>query len=352
MGNGWSSRMKVGLVYDPLYLEHDLETHPENARRLRAVMSLLEEAGLIGRLESIAARDASTDELGWVHTAEHVARVREWAAQGGAWADADTYICDRSYDAALRAAGGCLAATEAVLGGGVGSAFCLVRPPGHHATPTRAMGFCLFNNIAIAAELARRRHGLERVAIVDFDVHHGNGTQEAFYEEANVLYYSSHLYPFYPGSGHWREVGQGAGRGATVNVPLPGGCGDGEYRRVGAEILTPVLRRFQPELILASAGFDGHFSDPLAGMSLSVAGFGEIVATVKALAEELCEGRLVLTLEGGYDLTALPWGVRTVFEVLLGDEPTPDPLGRGVGREDARLVDELIAAVREAHNLS
>ncbi len=351
MSNGAPRPARVGLVYDPLYLEHDMPSHPENARRLRAIMSLLEETELLRRLHIVPARDATTDELEWVHGADHIAQVRAWAEQGRAWADPDTYICDRSFDAALRAAGGCLAATEAVLEGRVDSAFCLVRPPGHHATRGRAMGFCLFNNVAIAAEFARRRFGLTRVAIVDVDVHHGNGTQEAFYENAGVLYYSSHLYPFYPGSGHWREAGRGPGEGATVNVPLPGGCGDAEYRRVGAEVLAPLLRRFQPQLMLVSVGFDGHFADPLAGMSLSVAGYGEIAATVKELAAELCGGRLLLTLEGGYDPTALPWGVRTVFEVLLGEEPTPDPLERIDRRADTEAVDQVIAAVRELHGL-
>lgn len=343
--------MKVGLIYDSLYLEHDVQSHPENARRLRAVMSLLEEAALVRRLEAPPARDATTEELEWVHTPEHIANVRAWAEAGGAWADPDTYICDRSYDAALRAAGGCLTATEGVLDGSLSSAFCLVRPPGHHATRNRAMGFCLFNNIAVAAEFARRRHGVKRVAIVDFDVHHGNGTQDAFYEEPDVLYYSSHLYPFYPGSGHWQEVGQGPGQGATVNVPLPAGCGDDEYRRVSAEVLAPVLRRFQPELVLSSAGFDGHFSDPLAGMRLSVAGYAEIAATLKNLADELCDGRLVLTLEGGYDLTAMPWAIRSFFEVMLGEEITPDPLGRVDGHANVGAVDEVLAAVREVHGL-
>jgi acetoin utilization deacetylase AcuC-like enzyme len=351
MSDAESSRTTVGLVYDPLYLEHDEPSHPENARRLRAVTSLLEEAGLVRRLESLSARDATQEELEWIHTPDHVERVRRWAESGGAWADPDTYICSRSYDAALRAAGGCMAAAEAILPGRVTSAFCLVRPPGHHATANRAMGFCLFNNVAIAVEFARRRHGLERVAVVDFDVHHGNGTQEAFYEDANVLYYSSHLYPFYPGSGHWQEVGRGAGEGATVNVPLPFGCGDAEYRRVGAEILAPVVRRFRPQLIVASAGFDGHFADPLAGMMLSVAGYGEIATMLRDLAGELCEGRLLLSLEGGYDLTALPWAIRTIFEVLLGEEPTPDPLGRTNSRADAATVDEVIAVVRKVHNL-
>ena len=318
----------VGLVYDPLYLEHDTGHHPENAIRLQAVTSHLEESGLLARLRSVPARDATVDEMAFIHERDYVESVRLAAGRGGVWLDADTFVSPRSYDAALRAAGGCLAAVDAVQAGEVESAFCLVRPPGHHAMPSRAMGFCLFNNIAVAVEHARRHHGLRRIAVVDFDVHHGNGTQAAFYADPDVLYFSAHEYPLYPGTGHWREMGQGAGLGTTVNVPLPAGTGDAILTRIWKGLLTPLLRRFEPELMLASAGYDGHFADPLAGLAQSCAGYAEQVAGLRDLARELCGGRLVLMLEGGYDFTALAWSIGNSLEALLDEEPTADPLGR------------------------
>ena len=340
----------VGLVYDPLYLEHDTGRHPEKAERLRAVVRHLEQSGVLARLRALPARDATVEELAFVHDRDHVESVRQASARGGLWLDPDTYASSRSYDAARRAAGGCLAAVDAVLAGEVESAFCLVRPPGHHATPRRAMGFCLFNNVAVAVEHARRRHGLRRVAVVDFDVHHGNGTQDAFYADPDVLYFSTHQYPWYPGSGHWRVWGQGVGEGATVNVPLPSGSGDAVLRRVWEGILTPVLRRFEPEMVLVSAGYDGHFAEPLASLALSAAAFADLVSGLRDLARELCRGRLVLTLEGGYDLGALAWCVRNTLEVLLDEEPAPDPLGRRDLPVPAG-IDGLLSTVAEAHGL-
>ncbi len=213
----------VGYVYDPLYLEHATSGHPESPARLQAVVSHLEESGLLGRLTRIEPKDATTADLELVHSKDMIARVRRVAEEGGAWLDPDTYVAPRSYEAALRAAGGLLTATDAVLDGEVGSAFCLVRPPGHHATPTQAMGFCLFNNIAIAAAHALERRGLERVAILDFDVHHGNGTQDAFYSEPRLLFVSTHQYPFYPGSGSWSETGRDLGRGNDGQPPSAAG---------------------------------------------------------------------------------------------------------------------------------
>jgi acetoin utilization deacetylase AcuC-like enzyme len=340
----------VGLVYDPLYLEHDTGHHPENAIRLQAVTSHLEESGLLARLRSLPARDATVDEVTYVHERDYVESVRWAAGRGGVWLDADTFVSPRSYDAALRSTGGCLAAVDAVQAGEVESAFCLVRPPGHHAMPSRAMGFCLFNNIAVAVEHARRHHGLRRVAVVDFDVHHGNGTQAAFYADPDVLYFSTHQYPLYPGTGHWREMGQGAGLGTTVNVPLPAGTGDAIFDRIWKSVLTPLLRRFEPELILSSSGYDGHFADPLANLTQSAAGYAELVAGLRDLARELCGGRLVLMLEGGYDYTALAWSIGNSLEALLDEEPTPDPLGRRdypppVG------IDDLLTVIAKTHGV-
>jgi acetoin utilization deacetylase AcuC-like enzyme len=341
----------AGYVYDPLYLEHAAPGHPERPDRLAAIMAHLGESGVLARLTEVPPRDATAEDLALVHTDELVARVREVAEAGGAWLDPDTYVAPRSYEAALRAAGGVLAATDAVLDGTVGSAFCLVRPPGHHATPRRAMGFCLFNNVALAAAHALERRGLDRVAVVDFDVHHGNGTQDAFYTDGRVLYFSTHQHPYYPGTGAFDETGAGAGAGAMVNLPLPPGCGRQEYLRCYREVCEPVVRRFQPELLLVSAGFDAHYADPLAQELLDTRGYYEIASLLKGLADELCEGRIVYALEGGYDLTALAWSVRACIDTLLGEAFAEDPLGDGPAVPGPD-IERVLAAVKEAHGLA
>jgi len=343
--------MTVGFVTNPNHAGHGIEGHPESPQRLEAVLALLGECGLLNRLEHIEPRDATDEELAWVHPPEFTATLRRTCADGGGWADPDTYLLPGSYAAALAAAGSTIAATDAVLSGRIDSAFCAIRPPGHHACPRQAMGFCLLNNVALAARAAQRRHGLERVAIVDIDVHHGNGTQDAFYDDPGVLYCSTHQFPFYPGSGHTSETGASVDEQTNVNIPLPGGCGDDQYRAAFEQIIEPIVRRFQPQLILVSCGFDAHFADLLAGMSLTTAGYGELTQRLTALAGELCDGRLVAVLEGGYDLVALPWGVRTVIETLLGKTPTPDPLGTPTP-ERPPDIGGLLAEVRRLHGLA
>ncbi len=339
---------RVGYVYDPIYLEHDLPGHPESAGRLRAIVSFLEAQGVLAQLQRIEPRDATVDDVALIHSQALIDGVREASAAGGQrWLDVDTYIVPESYAAALRSAGGVLAATDAVLAGEADSVFCLVRPPGHHAGPSYAMGFCLFDNIAIAAAHALARRGLERIAIVDFDVHHGNGTQDAFKRDPRVLYFSTHQHPFYPGTGNWDETGAGN----IVNVPLPRGCGDAEYITAYRNVCAPVLRCFQPQLILVSAGFDAHFADPLAQELVSCAGYYEIASLLRSLAEELCDGRIVFVLEGGYDHTALAWSVRSCIDALLGHDFTLDPLGPGP-QVRAPDITTLLSRVREVHGLA
>jgi acetoin utilization deacetylase AcuC-like enzyme len=265
----------------------------------------------------------------------------------------DTIANTGTYAAAVRAAGACVAAAEAVVHREFESAYCLVRPPGHHAVAGSAMGFCFFNNVAIAAQHARLALGLERVAIVDIDIHHGNGTQDCFYADPSVLYISTHQYgAFYPGTGHWRETGQGPGHGSTLNVPLPAGCGDTEYGHVFDTLVEPALRRFRPDMLLVSAGYDAHWGDPVdgAGMRLTSAGYGALIARLAAVAREVCDGRMMVALEGGYHPVGLPWSVRNSIEALLREPPTPDPMGEAPARS-APDITSLLQAIRDLHGL-
>ncbi len=342
--------MPTGYVYDPIYLKHDLRGHPENRQRLETILRVLKEHKMLDRLTPIAPQPVSPERLERCHSRPYIEQVRRVAQQGGGHLDMDTYVRPASYDAALMAAGGLVEATRAVLEGEVDNAFALVRPPGHHALRERGMGFCLFNNVAVAARYALSEKGLDRVLIVDFDVHHGNGTQDEFEADPAVMYISTHQYPHYPGTGHWRETGIGPGAGTVVNVPLGGGVGDEGFARIFAEVIGPAARRFQPDLILVSAGYDAHWDDPLAYMQLSVGGYAAIARALQDLAAELCGGRLVFTLEGGYHLTALAYSILSTFAVLLGDEMLPpDPLGPSPRSE--RPVDDVIAQVRRIHNL-
>ena len=344
--------MKAGYVYDPIYLKHETGYHPENAKRLEAIMAHLEETALIEQLTPIKPRPATVEELSYVHQTSYISHIKNAASEGIGWLDADTLMSPDSYDAALYAAGGAIEATDAVISGKVNSAFALVRPPGHHATAAAAMGFCLFNNIAIAARHAIKKHKTERVAIIDFDVHHGNGTQEAFDSDSQILYISTHQYPHYPGSGTIYDTGSAAAQGSKVNIPLPAGSGDDEYRQVFEQIIVPVTRRFRPELILVSAGYDPHWADHLAMMEVTTTGFAEMARTIKGLADEFCAGKLVFTLEGGYNLKALAASVKATFDVLLGRSDIEDPLGPPERRWAAPDIGELIKEIKKIHNLS
>ena len=319
------------LLLHPECLAHETGRHPENPGRLVAIWEALQNASLPAGVSWTEPAPATLEQVLRVHRPELVNLVRELAARGGGAIDADTVTSARSYDAALVAAGGAIAAVRHVLANPGQRAFALVRPPGHHATPEQPMGFCLFNNAAIAVRAALDEHGLKRVAIVDFDVHHGNGTQAVFAAEPRVLFLSLHQFPWYPGTGRLEEVGEGAARGQTVNLPLPAGCGDAAYQAAFERVVGPVVRRFQPELIVVSAGFDAHWADPLAEMALSTTGFVAMARALAGLADELCQGRLALTLEGGYDRSALASSVVAVTTALAGGEPTdvlgPSPTG-------------------------
>lgn len=339
---GMTPCMTTRVLTDSACLEHQAgPMHPESPSRLRAITRLLERTPIAG-LEQGSPREATRAELERVHDPAHVAHVLSLAGQS-AQLDPDTAMSEGSARAALLAAGAVTQLVHEVLSGTAQNGFALVRPPGHHAERQHAMGFCLFNNVAVAAEAARQA-GAERVLIVDWDVHHGNGTQHAFYEREDVLFCSSHQFPFYPGTGAPTDIGKGAGRGKTVNVALPAGMGDAEYGAVFHEVFLPVGQRYRPDLILVSAGFDPHRADPLGGMNVTERGFAAMCSALKALAEEVCGGRLVLTLEGGYDLDGLAQSAHACLEVLTGARREEFPSGaHGVGR--------AIQATREALSL-
>jgi acetoin utilization deacetylase AcuC-like enzyme len=297
----------TGLAADPLCLKHDPGYgHPECPERYEAAIAGLEEAGLAEKLTRIAPRDATREELRRVHTSHYLDMAEHQIKEGAPeLSTGDTAVCDASWDAALRAAGLAVSAVDAVMTGRAGNAFCAVRPPGHHATADRGMGFCIFNNVAIAARHAQQAHGAERVAIVDWDVHHGNGTQDIFYDDGSVLFFSTHQWPLYPGTGRRSERGAGAGSGLTINCPLPEGSGRAEVLGAMEAEFEPAADAFRPDLVLISAGFDSRAGDPLGGFLLRDEDFAEMTRLLMRIAAKHARGRVVSLLEGGYNLNGL-----------------------------------------------
>jgi acetoin utilization deacetylase AcuC-like enzyme len=330
----------TGIMFDDRMLAHDPGAgHPERPDRLRVLHDRWRDArGLV----RIGARLATEDEIARVHDPRHVDRVAATAGRVRVVFDADTSASAGSYEAARLAAGGLVELCEAVRAGEVENGFAFVRPPGHHAEYGRAMGFCLFNNVAVAAAALRAR-GVARVCIVDWDLHHGNGTQHLFEADPSVLYVSTHQYPYYPGTGAAAEVGQGAGVGRTLNLPFPAGFGDAEFARTFDELLLPIARQFAPEFVLVSAGFDCDGRDPLGGLDVTPAGVAMMARACRRIADETAGGRIVAVLEGGYDLDAIGDGVATVLDVLRGGGGAPR-LVTG----DAHRADGVIGRVRTA----
>jgi acetoin utilization deacetylase AcuC-like enzyme len=309
------------VFYDAIYLDHDTGFgHPERAERLEATLQALRESGLSEKVRIMSPRDATEEEIGLVHPKKHIQRVKEMAASGGGWLDGDTPVSPRSFEAALRSAGANLDGLERIFSGDAENVFCLARPPGHHALAMRGMGFCLFNNNAIAARFAVRKFGLERIFILDWDAHHGNGLQDIFYDDRQVLYVSLHQYPHYPGTGGYGEVGGGQGEGYIVNFPLPPRCGGDVYLAAFDEVIMPIARQFEPQLVLISAGYDGHFSDPLCSMSLTSTDFADMTGRLKDLAGEFCSGRMLASLEGGYSLPGIAASISNTIAVMAGEE--------------------------------
>jgi acetoin utilization deacetylase AcuC-like enzyme len=340
---------RIGILRDPLFLLHvNDRDHLESPDRLSAIDAALQSSGLSDRIVDLPGRDATREELLWVHEEQWIRAAEQTRGVPRTMFDMDTSANGYSFDAAVRAAGGVISCVEAAADGELAAAFAFVRPPGHHAESDRAMGFCLFNNAAVASEHALRRLGLQRVLVVDWDVHHGNGTMHSFYESDRVLFFSTHQFPHYPGTGRLDEIGSGPGRGYTVNVPLPAGQGDEEYAAIFKEVLRPIAVEFAPQLIVVSAGFDICRGDPLGDMEVTPAGFSRMTRLLMDLAAECCPGRLVFTLEGGYRLDALAAGVIAVLASLAGAGTVRTP-GQAEGRApsvraETRAVMEAVKA--------
>jgi acetoin utilization deacetylase AcuC-like enzyme len=313
------AKRETAIVEDTRFLDHrGPADHPERPDRLTAVRAAVDPCRDL--LTPIVPRAATPEEIFRVHGREHFESIDKAARRGPGQLDADTYVSPESFEVARLAAGGSIDLAARVARGEVASGLAAVRPPGHHAESNRAMGFCLFNNVAIAARALQADEAVERIFILDWDVHHGNGTQHSFESDPSVLYASIHQYPFYPGTGAPGESGTDGGEGFTLNVPLPGGCGDSEYIGALQHLIAPAAQSFQPEVILVSCGFDAHRDDPLASMNVTRAGFGAMTAIIRSLAEDLCEGRLAYVLEGGYAASGLEQGTGAVLEGMMATD--------------------------------
>ena len=312
---------KTAFLYDPRYLDHDTgQGHPERSARLGHAISHLESKHYFDTLDQITPTPVDTRWLETIHSASYIQRTREACLAGKSYIDSpDVTVCTSSWDIASLATGGVLALADAVVQGQVENGFAMIRPPGHHAEHDTALGFCLFNNIAITARYLQQFHNLDKVLILDWDVHHGNGTQHAFEADDSVLFISLHQYPFYPGTGAWSESGIGRGKGATVNCPMNAGSGNLEYEQAFKERVFPAIHSFKPDIVLLSAGFDAHAHDPLGGMNLSTDFYAWMTTRMKEIADQYCGGRIISMLEGGYDLNALAGCIDTHIATLAGD---------------------------------
>ncbi len=339
----------LAIIRDDRYLEHNPgDGHPESPNRLRVIHDLIDRE--FTGLPKISPRLATESELALIHDPLYIQRVANTAGSVHAQLDPDTGLSARSYEIARLAAGGLLQSVDALFNPqseirNPQSIFAFVRPPGHHAEPGHGMGFCLFNNVAIAAAYAKEQYGLKRILIVDWDLHHGNGTQHSFYDNRSVLYFSSHQYPYYPGSGNFDQVGAGRGEGFTVNAPFPTGFGNVEYLSVYERILKPIALEYQPELVLVSAGFDPYFADPLGGMQVTAEGFGALSGLVKDIADRTCGGKILLSLEGGYSPQGLRDGVRAVILAMLRSEPPPEQAHSPATAE--QIIEEIISVQKK-----
>ena len=308
---------KTGYIYHPLYLEHETGQHPENSGRLQAINARLKGSPIESQIRHHVPRPATVEEIAANHENGYIGSVEKACGTGVDHLDMDTAISAKSYESALLSAGAGLTSVDLVVDGNCDNVFCAVRPPGHHAENDHSMGFCLFNNVAVAARYAQRAKKLERVFIFDWDVHHGNGTQHSFYSDPTIYYASTHQYPFYPGTGDANETGTGDGLGTTLNFPMRAFSGDDDYLDIVENKLIPEIQKFKPDLIILSSGFDAHEDDPLAQIQLSTQAYGAMTALMLRAAQDVCQGRLISMLEGGYNYEALADSVYSHLENLL-----------------------------------
>jgi len=309
---------KVGIYSHNDYLKHKTGPgHPERPERLQYLIQHLKKTDVFAGLTDLSPSLCDISRIKQVHPGNYVENIQNSCKNGSYYLDSDTVVCEDSYETALLAAGAVVDACDATVKGVLESVFCAVRPPGHHAEPARAMGFCLFNNVAIAARYLQAHHSIKKVCIIDWDVHHGNGTQNAFYDDPTVFYISIHQHPLYPGTGLAEEKGEGEGEGTTLNFPSPAGFSDKEYLEIFENDIARAVSKFKPEFMLISAGFDAHLNDPLANMNVTEEGFARMTQVVHDLSNEFCQGRLVSVLEGGYDLDALSRSVEHHLRVML-----------------------------------
>ena len=342
---------KTGIIKDSRYLRHTAGfSHPESPARLASVYEMLDTPDMSWKYVSIEPREASHDEIAYVHTPHYIDFVASTAGKSHVILDPDTMTSAETYEISKLAAGGLLNAIDAVIDGEVDNAFAFVRPPGHHAGAGNSAGFCVFNNVAIGAMHARYKHDVKKILIVDWDLHHGNGTQKIFYADRQVLYFSMHQYPYYPGTGSWQEIGEGMGLGFTVNVPLNRGAINGTYVAALRKILIPIAMAYKPQLILVSAGFDIYFKDPLGGMRVTSEGFAAMTRILLNIADECCGGQLVAVLEGGYHVGGLTQSVKATLTEMTDEtcmsEATLAGLEAEADEQNTQVINKIISLQR------
>ncbi|MDD5448121.1 MAG: histone deacetylase [Actinomycetota bacterium] len=337
----------IALFYDPIFERHSTGFgHPEKAERLSVSLKALEETELLRSVEQRSPRRAEIEEIELVHPLSYIDRIKSMSAAGGGYLDLDTAVSTDTYEAALKAAGAVIESVEGCFKSDFKYSFCMVRPPGHHALSKRGMGFCIFNNVAIGARFALESGKANKVLVVDWDAHHGNGTQDIFYEDPRVLYTSIHQYPFYPGTGSQEETGQGAGRGYTINLPFPAGTGEAHYIEAFERVIIPAGRRFNPDILFVSAGYDSHYADLLCSMRLVDSSFSKMTKMLASLAREYSSDRLIIVLEGGYNLDAMAHSVvQTIGALANRNIPSWDrkPLGSAHSELASQVINKAVS---------